>query len=164
MLPWDRGRTSRAIPLTTAGRLLGCSARQEVFCVVSCLCATEDARHEPHAATGAERLVVLLLHVVCTQCSATDAAGAVGHKHLGTMLTDLTGALCRGRRHAHMRHFAGDTRPDPSHRLSRWACSPMLSYSTRSPGLLSAWHRRDRSATIAYLHRLRRLASPEIVT
>jgi hypothetical protein len=39
----------------------------------------------------------------------------------------------------------------------------MLSYPTRSPGLLSAWHRRDRSATIAYLPRLRRLTSPEIV-
>src|SRR5262245_15716828 len=36
----------------------------------------------------------------------------------------------------------------------------MLSYPTRSPGLLSAWHRRDRSATIAYLHHLMRLASP----
>jgi hypothetical protein len=39
----------------------------------------------------------------------------------------------------------------------------MLSYAIRSPGLLAAWHRRDRSATIAYLHRLMRLASPEIV-
>ena len=107
-----------AILLTTAGRLLVCSALHEVCFVVSCLCATEGARHEPHAATGAERLVVLLLHVVCTQRSATDAAGAVGHKHLGTVLTDLTGALCRGRRHAHIRHFAGDTRADLSHRLS----------------------------------------------
>jgi len=79
------------IHLTTAGRLLLCSAMHEVFFVVSCLCATEGARHEPHAATGAERLVVLLLHVIWTQRSATDAAGAVGHKHLGTVLTDVTG-------------------------------------------------------------------------
>src|SRR5215471_19059189 len=136
---------------------------QEVFFLVSCLCATEGARHELHAATGTERLVVLLHHVVCTQRSATDAAGAVGHKYLGTVLTDVTGALCRGRRHAHIRHFAGDTRAYLSHRLSPWACSPMLSYPTRSPGLLSAWHRRDRSATIAYLHHLMRLASPEIL-
>ena len=78
-------------------------------------------RHEPHTATGAERLVVLLLHVVCTQRSTTDAAGAVRHKHLGTVLTDLTGALCRGRRHAHIRHFAGDTGAYLSHRLSPWA-------------------------------------------
>src|SRR5215471_9968789 len=133
---------------------------QEVFFLVSCLCATEGARHELHAATGTERLVVLLHHVVCTQRSATDAAGAVGHKYLGTVLTDVTGALCRGRRHAHIRHFAGDTRAYLSHRLSPWACSPMLSYPTRSPGLLSAWPRRDRSATIAYLHHLMRLASP----
>src|SRR5882724_9047044 len=119
-IPWDSGRTSMAIHLTTPGRLLLCSAMPEVFFLVSCRCATEGARHEPHAATGAERLVVLL-HVVCTQRSATDAAGAVGHKHLGTVLTDLTGALCRGRRHAHIRHFAGDTRAYLSHRLSPWA-------------------------------------------
>src|SRR5262245_22847182 len=118
--PWASVRTSMAIHLTTAGRLLLCSAMQEVFFLVSCRCATEGARHEPHAATDAERLVVLLLHVVCTQRSTTDAAGAVGHKHLGTVLTDLTGALCRGRRHAHTRHFAGNTRADLSHRLSPW--------------------------------------------
>ena len=85
--------------------LLLCAAMYEAFFLVSCLCATEGARHKPHAATGAARLVVLL-HVVWTQRRATDAAGAVGHKHLGTVLTDLTGALCRGRRHAHIRHFA----------------------------------------------------------
>src|SRR5262249_9911749 len=115
--PRDREMTSLAIPLTTPGRLLWGSARQEVFFLVSCRCATEGARHAPHAATCPERVVVLL-HVVCTQRSATDAAGAIGHKHLGTVLTDLTGALCRGRRHAHIRHFAGDTRAYLSHRLS----------------------------------------------
>ena len=110
-----------AIYLTTAGRLLLCSAMQEVFFLVSCRCATEGARHEPHAATGAERLVVLLLHVVCTQRSATDAAGAVGHEQLGTVLTDLTGALCRGRCDAHIGHFAGNTGAYLSHTLSPWA-------------------------------------------
>src|SRR6476659_9664282 len=57
-------------------RVLLCAAMYEAFFLVSCLCATEGARHKPHAATGAARLVVLL-HVVWTQRRATDAAGAV---------------------------------------------------------------------------------------
>src|SRR6516162_251581 len=66
-------------------------------------------------------LVVLLLHVVCTQHRATDAAGAVGHEQLGTVLTDLTGALGRGRGDAHIGHFAGNTGAYLSHTLSPWA-------------------------------------------
>src|SRR5712691_8986372 len=71
--PWHNVRTSIAIHFNTAGRLPLCSAMQDVLVLVSCLCTTGAALHEPHAATGAERLVVLL-HVICTQRSATDAA------------------------------------------------------------------------------------------
>ena len=66
-------------------------------------------------------LVVLLFQVVCTQRRATDAAGAVGHKQLGTVLTDLTGALCRGRGDAHIGHFTRNTGAYLRHTLSPWA-------------------------------------------
>ena len=47
-------------------------------------------------------VVVLLLQVIGAERCATDAAGAVVHEQLGTMFTDLAGALGRGgRQRAH---------------------------------------------------------------
>ena len=69
---------------------------------------------QPRALGG----LVVLLQIVFTQRSATDAAGAVGHEQLGTVLTDLTGALCRGRCYAHIGHFAGNTGAYLSYTLS----------------------------------------------
>ena len=80
--------------------------------------STALAPTPPRAPDG---LVVLLLQVVCTQRRATDATDAVGHEQLGTVLTDLTGALCGGCGDPYIGHFTSNTGAYLSHTLSPYA-------------------------------------------